>query len=755
MTLLTETLPGAPGGMNLALPAQELDDTEARYIQDGLVDKPGILRSRGPVTPIAGFPTTTYRGTGLAVTVNPQGTPQYAALCGDATHGLFQMLNSTQTAFSDYTWPFVLPSDPYSSAAGAYSLMDCKPSIAGGAWVGTSDGYDASSTKQASAFWFGGTKPDYSTGTIKYSGGSFTVQGSGTAFTANVVPGMFVFSGPQSTATAPSPNYFGAGVKTLIGVVRSVDSDTQLTLQNPSPYDSSGTAWGAAIGTLTGQTYNITSLRGFQPRIVKGLITTSTTSTTVTGGNTKWISQGLPTVAEGSRSSNYWNLYRQSDGTWIGRISQAVSETSLTLIANAAIAVVDTPYVAIRGDGDWGLNIQSSTSKVGWLNAVFAERQWYANVGTSVEKTSRVWFSDPNDMEGVDLSTYDGDFVDIPSTVSASEPIRAIQPTYNSLLLFKETETYALSGTGPTSFSVRKLEDDGVLNTAGVVPYGGGAIWPGRNGVYFYDGVNTQNITQQKLGDVYKNTIRQITHSRYRCWGMVARNHYMLFLENVAPPLVPRKGTTAQSVSQWTIVINMVTGAVTLFTNVGIRGAIIVPKTTSRQAWFLVNDATKGNICDAETLFDVEGLDTLTSQNSPTTGPDIFFESKKFDIGDGLRLKRFKRFSVWYLSQSAGIKMDTVLGLNNVGTTLSSTFPASVYTWDQLAVLFPNWDTLAAQFATWDDVVAANFQPRQARFSKKSQYFSVRLYRENSTGTRVQFGPFQLAFKTQRPGRIS
>jgi hypothetical protein len=74
MPILTETFEGTPGGMNLALPQQELDDTEARYIQDGLVDYPrpdAPARSRPQGH---GHRRPDAEGSGLALTLNPQGS---------------------------------------------------------------------------------------------------------------------------------------------------------------------------------------------------------------------------------------------------------------------------------------------------------------------------------------------------------------------------------------------------------------------------------------------------------------------------------------------------------------------------------------------------------------------------------------------------------------------------------------------------------------------------------------------------------
>lgn len=919
MALVTETLPGMPGGLNLALPAQELDDTEGRYIQDGLLDRPGVVRSRGPVQAAAGVARAANKGSGLLVCADPVGTGKFAVLHGTASNGYVGLLNAARTSMSDVAWPHPLPTSP---PASPYRIVDSKPGAQGGAWVGVSDRFEATSPSQGLAFWFGGHHPDYSTGTISFTGGGTNVSGTGTAFLNNASPGMFVFATVQNTAVAPSPNYFGAGVQTLVGVVKSVNSDTSLTLVSAAPYASSGTAWTEA--SPTAKSYTLKSLRGFAPRVAKGLVTCSATSKTVTGGATKWVQQGLPTVAESSRSSNYWNLYRLSDGTWIGRVDKVNSDTSLELIANAAVSLVDEPYLALRGDSDWSIPITTAAGKVGWLNAVYSERQCYANVGVDVAGSARVWFSDPADQEAVDLSTYNGDFIDVPSTVSVVEPIRALLPTYNSLLVFKETETYAVYGNTPTSFQVRKLEDDGVFHPMAVQPFSGGAIWPGRNGIYVYDGVSVRNITSDKLGQYWKDLVRTINFDTYRCWSMVSRGHYFLYLEAATPSVVPRKGNVAQPVPRMTISVNLTTSAISFHTGVGIRGSAILPQTSAREAWFLVNGAdtaradtaegksatgattknlesnrmyavsvtpaksgfadsvkvyldgngtgsgtadvgaavysdlagepntllsysealsvadsaagavltlpllkpvrttagervwvalrtgTNGDnltarhdtvasksrtvpasllagppsawdtagdttgsddltlylatdfdravVADAEMLFSQEGLDsTIADGGLPTTngpGPDMYIETKKFDIGDGLRLKRFKEFAVWYLAQGGGVKMDAVLGLNEVGTTLTTVFPASTYNWDQLGTLFPSWDAVSAEFSTWDDIVSAVFLPKRARFSKKSQFFSLRLYRETEYVSRLQFGPFLLGFKQLRPGRV-
>jgi hypothetical protein len=725
--VLAQTFPGSPGGMNRAFPAQEIDDTEAQYIQDALLDYPGLMRRRGPVTAHPTVAALPRPASGLAVTMNPRGSDRYAALTGNSSNGYLSTLSDDAASWVDLAWPHALPTDPAGDAATAYRLTDAKPALAGGTFIGTASDYGATDSLHALAYWKGGNKADYSTGTLSVSRGSATVTGSGTSWLANVVPGMFLFANTDDPLT-----------DTLIGSVLSVNTDTSITLEKVSPY------------AITAKAYTLKSIRGFIPKVTKGRITADVNSTTVSGGQTKFSTQGL--------GSGTWNLYRGSDGTWIGKVASVQSDISLTLSANAAIALADEEYVALRGDwsaDDKSIDITDSVNKVGWLTATYAERQWYANNGAQFDKTYRVWFSDTGDPESTDLSA-DGDWIPISSTSDTPEPIRQLMPTYNALLVFKESETFAIYGSSPSSFSAKKLEDDGTISAMSVQPYGGGAIWAGRDGIYFYDGVQVQNLTDPKLGDVWKNTIRSIDTLRYRAWSMVVRNHYFLFLESLDPTISVTKGNTSTTPNHWVVVVNMETRAVDLHTNVGIRGAITLPAEEGRDTWFAVNDETAGvgKIVNASSLFDDEGVDDFLTVPGGTVGPDFYWESKKFNAGDDVRLKRWKMFSMHYLAQGGDLKIDTVLGLNNVGRTLTSTFPASVYTWNTFRVAVGTWAAAANQFATWFDVIQGVFVPKRVRFTKKAHHLSIRVWQENQEMTRVRLGPFKVVYKLMREGRV-
>lgn len=900
MPVTTQTFPPAPGGMNTAQSGQEIDDTEAGYLQDILVDRPGIARRRGPLSFAAGWAALPRKATGLAISIDPNGDDRYAALTGDISNGYLTIWSPDKSSTIDVSWPHALPTDPEGAAATAYRLHSAVPALGGGTWIGTASDYGAGDSLQALGLWKGGNSVAYATGTITLTRGSPVVTGSGTSWLTTATPGMFLFADTDDS---------GAGTFTLalIGIVKTVTSNTALDLEKASPYTGSA-----------GRPYSLTSVRGFLPQVSKGRITCATTSTTVSGGSTKFSGQI-------SALGGTWNLYRSADGTWIGKVASVESDISLTLAANAAVALADEPYYAIRGDWsvpEKSVEITESDMKTGWLTGIYAERQWYLNNGKDFEKTYRMWFSDVANAESVDLST-DGDWIPISSTSDIPEPARAMVPTYNAMLVMKESETFAVYGNSPSSFSSKKLEDDGTLSSMSVQPFGGGAIWAGRNGIYYYDGVQVTNMAQAKLGDAWKNTAASIDPLRYRMWSMILRNHYYLFIENLDPAIPVIKGNTATTPDHWVVVINMESRAFALHTNLKMRGAVTLPAAAGRgvmlvantvadnlvvnpdfetdttgwtdgaayaiaadtavakfgtkslkatrdamgssdddmatapitapaagnytaSAWvwvpaaFVVGDSgtvnislvnftsatsvsevsanlalrdqwqrishtytldagdlvgdvslnagtdgtnpvdtsflywdgvrveageaakpffvgdnsSKGYVFDADRMFTAEGIDDVAC-DAGLQGPDFYFLSKKYNAGNDVQLKRFKQFAVHYLAQGSALNLDAVLGLNNVGQTLTGSFPSTVLTWDALRNLLPNWSAVGEEYPSWDGLIEGVFLPKRLRFIKKTHHLAFRLWQADGNMTRCRIGPFHIGYKLQRPQRVT
>lgn len=207
---------------------------------------------------------------------------------------------------------------------------------------------------------------------------------------------------------------------------------------------------------------------------------------------------------------------------------------------------------------------------------------------------------------------------------------------------------------------------------------------------------------------------------------MLDNHHYFLHFSWASPVVLTRAAVT-ETPNVWTMAMNLDTGAITFLTNLRFRGAASLPVTIGNKAFYVIptTATTVGKICDSSDLFYTTGVDTLTCYQA-TIGPAFYFESKKFAMEDPLRLKRFKQLTLHYLSNAGAMKIDTSLGLNVTGTNLTTQLLDSVGLW----------------------------KVKRLRFTKKSQYFSFRLYQADATLTQFNLGPYQLEYKQLRPGRV-
>jgi hypothetical protein len=694
-------------------PAHQIPDDAARYLQDVLIHRDGFTLRRGPLTAASSVASPTNKASGFVQTTTPEGKERLAVLHGTGASAFLGVYSDDFLTITDIALPGALPQAPY-------YLVDSKPMLNGGTIIGISSAYGSDAAVENLILWKGGNRANYSTGTLTVSQGAKTVTGAGTTFTTNVSPGMWLMN---STGK-------------LVGSVRSVTSDTALELEQ------------GALYAMSAEAYTLQSLRGFSPKVATGAITASTTSTNITGANTKFVDQG---VAVGDR------VYRAEDNLLIGTVASVTNNTALVLSANATVAMQSDGYFILTSTPNYNISTIGTAPKVGFLNASHMGYQWYANLARRPDEggdyNTRVWFSgsDYSDPEAVDLSKVDGDFISVTSTQAYNEPVRAIVSAFNSLLVLKDREAFAIFGNSPSNFSVRKVGDNGTLSTMSAVAYEGGVIWAGRDGIFMYDGVEATNITEGTLGAWYKAAVRSFNADTHRAWGFIHRDHYFLFLENITPDTGPIKGTVATTPTRATIVIYLPKRAVSLFTNLDIRGA--APVSRSQDAWFLVNSATQGRVCTANAIFDSTGNDVFACDGN-VVGPDLYIESKKYDAGDGTRKKLFKQLMMHYLVAGDSLRLDTVLGLNTIGRTSTSTWGITAYWWDRIPPLFQTWDSLAAAYPTWDSLTGSVYFMKRIKFLKRSQYLAFRLYQNSAAVTDARIGSFALGYKYQRPGRI-
>jgi hypothetical protein len=887
--LAITTWDGFPDGMNLAIPAHEIKDSQARYLQDAWIYRTSLTDRRGPLEVALGVKEFTGKIIGSAWTLSPDGQVRIAIYHVTAGVLTMSVLSSDYSSSTDYTLPGSWSTSPY-------PLFDSKPRLNGGSWIGIATQDEVNPTAEILLQWRGANKVQYNPATVTATQGSKNVTAP-SGFTANVVPGMFLLT---------------SGGAEFVGIVASVTSDTALVLEEP------------ALHAIAATGARFDPYMGWFPRVQKGVASVASANTSVTGANTKWKDQG---VTSGHR------LYRASDNLYIGTVTSVTSNTALTLTAGAAVALVEDDHFLIASAPDNGVSTLGTGNKVGFLNATYAEVQWYANRGITADQSgefvNRLWFSDSADPMAVDLSTVDGDFIPVSSGKEANTPIKAMIPAYNSLMVLKERETFALFGNNPDNFEVRKIAEDGTLSTMSAVPYESGVLWAGREGIYYWDGVEAVNIVEDTLGKYYHDLVQDFDPRTHRMWAVLHEDHYLLHIENVTPDVAVVKGNVSETPEIMTIAIYMPRRAVTVHNNLHIRGSVVIPSTQGALTWVMVNTEDGGRVCDVDALFNDDGRDTVISDMAvytdknlllnpsfevdtfgwnawggattlvqsvdyakygtysgkvttdtgptdgahfnipvvpgntytfsiwvrPTTdvpiklqahnypagnifvgdatvclanewtrvemthtvvsgdnncffivaldgvftpktlyidggqievaseateyvdgdqtygkwtgtpnnsitsaaypGPDLYIESKKYDIGNGMLKKLWKMLMLHYLVGGDSLKLDTVIGLNTVGSTTTSDWPITVYSWDRLAPSpFSTWDGLDGTHPTWDSVVDAIFFVKRIKFLKRSQYLAFRIYQNSPAVNAAKLGPFALAYKAQRPGRV-
>lgn len=714
------TIDGFPGGMNVAVPPHEIGDNQARYIQDAFVStKTGETPRRGPVAAVAGLPSFSSASiVGMIQTLDPQGNLRLGVVKVSGSNLQVDLLNA---AFTTVSATITLDSSG-NFTTSPYPIVDAKPTLTGGTAIGVSTSDYANASAQLLAFWNGGINANYTTGTISTTYGSKTVTGSGTSWAANVSPGMYLMDSSN----------------VLIGMVAIVNSNTSLTLEG-YPYNQ-----------VSGASYTLQSLRGFAPRVVEGTITVGTSSTSVAGGATFFLDGGL---------GSGWKIFRMLDGAYVGTVSSVTSNVALTLGANAAVAMSEDEFYAINGSGDYGFSLTDTTKKrTGFLNASYQGRQFYANRAIPSDAggdwVNRIWFSETTDPEDVMMAQVDGNFIPITSGSGVNTPIKQIEAAYNSLLILKERETFFLTGADESQWVIRKLADDGTLSAMSVVPYQGGVLWAGRDGIYYYDGVEANNIVDTNLGLYYQQLVRQFDPSSHRMYGAVVRDHYFLFIESIEPTVPVIKGYTSSTPTQYTICIYLPTLSVVTLRNVNFRGYVNPSTTQGQIAWFGCNtSAPHGYIADFNALFDSTGNDSITCDGG-AAGPDFYIESKRYSVGNGLLLKNWKYLLLNYLVGGDTLKTDTITGLNDIGETDTNGWAITQYTWTSLGVAIATWNGLGQAFPTWNSVSSNIYSTAKMSFLRRDRYFGFRLYQTSSSVTTASIAAFAIAYKLGRVGRI-
>lgn len=731
MSLEFTSLPPVPRGMNLAGPSLFIDDSYCRWMQDVLVDRPGQIRMRGPLSlwatdnqfdngeqVLGSCETITPSGEWRCATFLTGSSSTNGALPGVA--GKVKVFNSSAVNVSSsyIPLPFNL-NTKYNSSTKHWesnTIIDAKPALGGGVWIGVADGYGVLSTgAQALMFWRGAGKTNHS------ETASYTTDNKNISVTTpgNIESGMFVFD--NSAGADSSGRYIGV-VASVSGSVVTLEKEP-LVIVEP-------------IAT-TSATLLFTSFRGFIHQHGRGFATTDT-GAYITSGRLGSDSEGFFAAARTTHgtsiSTHKAYAYRQSDHQFIGQIKHngTVSNTQVEMTANRtttdAELLKDENYFIIRNDTDLTLSgVTGDTRKYSMLasnrapdtrpvnaagfmafpgvfNSTYAGRQWFASVGNTgalaTDKfVNRVVFSDRSNPENINLSPDASDSIIIPGR----EAIRGIAGANAGLLVFVENKTYIIKGTSRANFSLEELYPDGTLCTSSIVQVGGGVIWAGKQGIYYYDGVTVRNFTNETLGIYYTDGVKSFDANSDRVYAFVFNNYLIINFSNwVSSYAISRWQATAQAgdvitlsddanytslvPNSLTFNIFLPTGSIGTLSNFTPRGFVNRAGTGDARGLMFANrravaDTTgvptenKAQILNLSTIFNEEidliSVDAYRSNDANYSlgsivkaGPDFFIESKQYNFGEST-LRKWWRKMLFNLRINSGYMMVEFVDIND------------------------------------------------------------------------------------------
>ena len=761
--------PGVSLGSFLDPSPNEIPNGGGRYLQDVLLDVPGVVRQRGPINILGGtnpsFPNlpSNFRTIGITSVSDPNGTDSFRILLLGARQSDGAVLAyifgrgafPSTPAYHSRTFfesmdplpetgdligdPTIYFDDRRTVALSVGSQLtnfqisgltivqstndpffDAKPALDGGVLIGMgvnfgADGNDAQ--HRAMLHWRGAGKAAYSTGTISVTQSSRTVTGAGTTFTGNVEPGMFLLDNVGRT----------------LGIVKSVDSATQITLER-----------NVLRTTGAGLAYSLVSVR--RPFVNSGMvvsagnITVASAATTVNGGGTKFIDQGV---------GNGDLVFKANDYTYIGTVSSVTSNQQLVLTAGAAIALTNEDYVITRA-------AQWATGQEPIFSAYWNGIQLVANADNrraDFSERGRIFVLGPDNMETVDTTTT-GTFYDLPAT-KPNQDIRGIFPTESAALVFVGDAVYGVFGNDPLALTPRIVHNDGLLSPMTIQPWQGGAIWAGFRSVYWFDGATVHDLLEGRASHAHQQALAGLDYGKFRAWSMLHNGHYKVFISKVnTGPFNHAQGRASSTSSGATTYqpssiiysINLTTGALTFDTNVNVRGFTAPPGklVDTRDAYFVVESSvTLGPvICSAESLFQETGTAGYTTDQIITNpaqadfAPHFYVEGRLNDFGDAERLKSIKQLNMQYSLygglDASKLGIDVVTGFGEDTHAISPKVRTS---------------TSVASPTVWKNT--------RARFSRSSTHVALRFYTMgDGAPAAARIGTWSVGVKFQRPGRV-
>lgn len=701
--------------------------------QDVLIDQNGTLRSRGGFRSVTTDTFTTNTINHLILTSTG------ALLLGRDTNGETPALgtaSSALTGFSTLTSAQILVPTTAQTVIKQPSLpTSAKMQDNKGAVLAFDYGFISGSLNNVS-LWGGNavTTSDTTAGTAATTIGIKAVTGAGTAWTS-ALEGCYLFIGAGAAAV-------------YVGQVDQVTSTTALLLKK------------GALKTIAAAAPAFKTIRPAQYVVYKGRVTTNTASAVVVGSNTKFNSSGPGGSGSVFLTNSVSNMFRYSDGAFIGQITSVQNDTTLTLSANAALALANEEFYITNPN----VTAQPGNSAypfyfIAGSVARFADRYWYgcfsavdtsvkapnAAQELSVQGQNSVIFTKKNDPECLDLDPSAGDILSLAVTHN-QDRIRGLCATRGGLVVFRSRDTWLITGYSPETFRAVKIADDGISVSLSFREYNEGVIWGGSKSVWYFDGTRVVDLLRDSVRKFYQRLLRPVDLN-FPLTMAISNDHVIVSFTPVSGGDVtwPVKNGTG-SITHICMAINLLNGAVSFFTNLAIMSStfsdalgtsVILARNTvaiTGGAGFMVN----GSKIFVESSTAADNFDALTmiiTLGGITIGPSVMFETTKLTMGDASRIKFWKRFLCQY---SSDVSMTaTFIGTND--TTLD----------------FPNRGTGSVS----SDTLAASSNIgilHRLRFLVRSPVMSIRIYQTSAVSAASQKFKMQwwsVGGKRMRQGR--
>jgi len=191
--------------------------------------------------------------------------------------------------------------------------------------------------------------------------------------------------------------------------------------------------------------------------------------------------------------------------------------------------------------------------------------------------------------------------------------------------------------------------------------------------------------------------------------------------------------------------------------------------------------SNRGHFVGIDAMLDIEtnAYDDFITLASRYPGPDLYFQTKVYTVGDPVIKKWFQRIMVSMLIKGGAVRIDMLDYENNdyIDTQVKERnwvlLPEVLYAWSESERFLAaetnqspaTWSGVFSLDTSWDDLFFPAFERRTKRFSLRTNALGYQFYQLNrwkqqdassaavSKPTRVETDAWSIGFKALRPGR--